>query len=168
MARDEGALVALYHLLQHKGGGNSGKVRAAGGGGKREAEANQVVDGVADDGLVEVADLDFDLAVGVGYGAEVPDVAVATDPDGRALRQLVTGAGPQPFVELQGVAADVGVSRPRHLEPATLFEHCLAVGRLDCNSFLSHQPVLAENSHWRRGADDAREIAGRGNGLNRL
>ena len=107
--------------------------------------------GVADDGLVEVADLDFDLAVGVGYRAEVADVAVAADPDGRALRELVAGAGLEPFVELEGVAADVGVGRTCHLEPAALFQDCLAFGRLDCYSFFSHQPVLAENSHWRYG-----------------
>jgi hypothetical protein len=69
--------------------------RAARGGGEGEAEADEVVGGVADDGLVEVADFGFDFALGVA------DVAVAADPDGRPFWELVAGAGVEPLGELE-------------------------------------------------------------------
>jgi len=84
-------------------------------------------------------------------------VAVAADPDGRPLRELVAGAGIQPLIKLEGVAADVGVGRTRHLEPATFLQDCLPLGRLYRNNFFRHPQVLAENSHWRCGAADTKE-----------
>jgi hypothetical protein len=89
------------------------------------------VRGVADDGLVEVADFDFDFAVGAGDGAEVADVAVAADPDGRALRKGVVVGSLEPLVELQCVAADVGVGAASHFADSCLFEDVGAVGEGD-------------------------------------
>ena len=92
--------VAADHLLQHPRGGDARQVGAAGRAGERQAEPDEVVRGVADHGLVEVADLDVDAPVGVGERAEIAEVAVAADPDRRALRQGAARQSVQPFVEL--------------------------------------------------------------------
>jgi len=42
---------------------------------------------ITDDGLIEVANLDFHMFRGVGDGAEIAEVAVAANPDGRSVRQ---------------------------------------------------------------------------------
>ena len=55
----EREFVAPDHLLDHAGGGDARQVGATGGGGERQAEADQVVGGIADYGLVEIADLDL-------------------------------------------------------------------------------------------------------------
>ena len=73
---------------------------------------------VADHCLVEVADLDLDMAYGIGHGPEVAEVAITADPDRRALGQgglLVAG---QPLVELGRVATHISMGRARHLEAA--------------------------------------------------
>ena len=97
--------------------------------------------GITDDSLVEVSDLDFDFAIGVSNGSEVADVAVAADPDGRTLGKLVAGPGFEPLVELEGVAADVGVCGARHLQLAALFQNHLPIVRCSCNRFFPHQSV---------------------------
>ncbi len=110
-----GGFVSHHQVLQDVGGGDAGQVRATGGGGERQAQANEVMRGVADDGLVEVADLDRHAPLAVGEGAEVAEVAIAADPHRRPVRQ-VGGPRLQPFVELDRAAAHIGVGRPRHLE----------------------------------------------------
>jgi hypothetical protein len=96
------------------------------------------VGGISDDGLVEVADFDFDFAVGVGDGAEVADVTVAADPDGRALGEFFAGVLRKPLVELERVAAYVGVGRTGHLETAAFFKHSLTVRRGNFNDLDRH------------------------------
>ena len=73
--------------------------------------------GIADDGLVEVADLDRDPALGVGQRAEIAKVAVPADPHRRTLGDLAL-ARLQPLVELDRAAAHIGMRRPRHLQVA--------------------------------------------------
>ena len=36
---------------------------------------------IADHRLIEIANLDIDLAVGIGQGAQISDMAIAADPD---------------------------------------------------------------------------------------
>ena len=69
----EGGLVAGHHLLQHVDGDDARQVRPAGGAGQGQAQADQVVRGVADHALVEVADLYLHPAVAVRHRAEVAD-----------------------------------------------------------------------------------------------
>jgi hypothetical protein len=80
------------------------------------------VSGVADDGLIEVANLDLDAAVGAGYRAEIADVTVPADPDERALGDGALAGVGEPLVKLNRIAADVGVNAARHLLAALLLE----------------------------------------------
>jgi hypothetical protein len=63
LGRAEGVVVAVHHFLDDVGRRHPRQVRAARRGGERQAEADQVMRRIADDGLVEVADLDGNLAV---------------------------------------------------------------------------------------------------------
>ena len=74
--------------------------------------------GVADDGLVQVADLDGQRAVGTGDGPEVADMAVAADPDGRTGGDRVAVGGFEPLIKAVGASADVGVGGGRHFQVA--------------------------------------------------
>ncbi len=82
---------------------------------------------IADDGLVEVANLDLDPAFRVGDWAEVADVTVSADPHRRPLRKLCTSAGLKPLVELERTAANVRVGGARHLRAPRLLEHTEAI-----------------------------------------
>ena len=55
---------------------------------------------VADHGLIEIANLDFDLATSVCDGSEIADVTIAADPDGRALGRRAPISTLQPFIEI--------------------------------------------------------------------
>ncbi len=145
--REHRLLIALDHLLHHEGGGDAGQVGAAGGGGEREAEADEIVGRVADDGLVEVADLDFDLAVGVGDGAEVADVAVPADPDGWTLGKLCGRVCFEPLVELKRASTYVGVGGASHLQAASFFQNSETVCWFDFNYFFRHQQCLMQEMH---------------------
>ena len=67
------------------------------------------MDRIADHGLVQVADLDFDLAMCIRDRAKVADMAIAADPDRRALRQFDSGRRIQPLIESGGTAAHEGM-----------------------------------------------------------
>src|ERR1035438_3042762 len=84
---------------------------------------------IADDGLVQVSDFDFDLAFCVRYRAEVSNVAVTADPDSRPFRQASSFERVQPLVELQGIASNVGLRRHRHFKVAALIQHVLTLER---------------------------------------
>jgi hypothetical protein len=90
---EEPRLIAQHDVFDHLRGRDAGKVAAARGHGEREGEPDDVVGGIADDRLVEVADFDFDAAIGAGYGAEIADVAVAADPDGGLGDRVFCGRG---------------------------------------------------------------------------
>src|ERR1700738_645618 len=53
-------LVPLGHLFEHLGRGHARQVRAAGGHRKRQSEADEIVCGIADYRLIEIANLDID------------------------------------------------------------------------------------------------------------
>ena len=117
LLRREGSFVAVDHVFQDVGGGDTWQVRTAGGHGERQGQPDQVMGGVADHRLVQVAYLHGQRAPGAGDGAEIADMAVAADPHRRALRQGGVRVA-QPFVKLRGAAAHVGVGRGGHLAVA--------------------------------------------------
>jgi hypothetical protein len=55
------------------------------------------VGGIADDGLIEVTNLYFDLARCIGDGTQIADVAVSADPR-PAARQEAIRASPLPAI----------------------------------------------------------------------
>jgi hypothetical protein len=76
------------------------QVRAARRRRQRQSETDQVVRGIADHGLIEIADLDIDLAVDIGQRTQITDMAISANPDWRALRHLAIIRGGKPLVEL--------------------------------------------------------------------
>jgi hypothetical protein len=78
------------------------------------------VDRVADDGLIEVANLYGYLAVRVCDRAEIADMTIAANPDRWSLRNLAAVNRIDSFIELARVAAHTSMGRPRHLEVASL------------------------------------------------
>src|SRR5271155_2964293 len=55
---------------------------------------------ISDYRLIEVADLDIDLAVGISQGTQISDMAIPANPDRRTLRHLAAVRGGKPFVKL--------------------------------------------------------------------
>jgi len=70
---------------------------------------------IANHCLVEIANLHLHPTLVVGQWPEVAEVAVTTDPYGGSLRNRPTVLRLQPFVELHGVAAHIGMGGSRHL-----------------------------------------------------
>ncbi len=111
----ERGLVGFDHLLDHPGRGESRQIEAARRTGHGQGQPDHIVSGVADDGLVQVADLHLDLVLGIGHRPEIAIVAVAADPDRRSLGQAQIPAA-QPVVEPGRGPADVALRRARHLQ----------------------------------------------------
>src|ERR1700730_3248636 len=84
--------------------------------------------GIADDCLIEVANLDFNATLCVGDRAEVSDMAITTNPDWRPLGHGANFQGVKPLIEVDRVAAHVGVRGPRHLQVALVSEDFLTLG----------------------------------------
>jgi hypothetical protein len=110
----ERRLVAIDHMLENMRRRHAGKVGAARRHGQRQSEADDVVGGVADHRLVEVANLDGQRTAGAGDRAQIADVAVAADPHRRSLGQRRVRAA-QPLVEFCRAAPDIGMGGRRHL-----------------------------------------------------
>ena len=62
---------------------------------------------IADHGLIQVADLDGDLAVRIGDRTEIAEMAVAANPDRRPFGYGATFLARQPLIESGGAAAHV-------------------------------------------------------------
>jgi hypothetical protein len=111
--------IPLEERLDHVDGGNAKKCRPSRGRRQRQSEANEIMHGVTDDGLIEVANLNFDFPLRVRYRAKIACVAVTTDPDGRTFRQSPNFRFLQPVIEFDRVAVHVGVRRAGHLHIAS-------------------------------------------------
>jgi len=122
--------VTLRHLLDHMGRGHAREVGAACGRRERKAEADQVVRRVADDGLIEVPDLDRDMTLGVRKRPEVAEMSITADPHRRPGRQAPLAARLQPIIEVARAAANEGMGRACHLHVAPGREDRKAFGRV--------------------------------------
>ena len=100
---------------------------------------------VPDDGLVEVAHLDGDVSFGIGERTQVAKVAVSADPDRRALGQGAAWQAVEPLVELEGIAADVGMGGPGHLQGSLPLKHRRAFLGAE-GSGLGHSPPYARTA----------------------
>jgi hypothetical protein len=92
---DERFLVPLHYLLEHLGRGHARLIRAACGRPQRQSEADEIVRGITNYRLIEIANLDIDRAVGIGYGTQISDMAIPACPNRRALRYLAAIGGRQ-------------------------------------------------------------------------
>jgi hypothetical protein len=77
----QGSLIALDHLFQDVGRGHTRQVGSARGSCQRERETNNVMGGVADDRLVEIADLNGNACIRGGDWSQIARVTVAANPD---------------------------------------------------------------------------------------
>ena len=76
--------------------------------------------GVSDNALVQIADLNCDLTVGVSERAEIPEMTITANPDRRAFRNVAAIRCAEPFVEFVRITANVSLDRARHLKIAAL------------------------------------------------
>ena len=83
----EGGLVPRHDCFEHFSGGDARQVGTSRRRRERQAQADQIVGWISDDGLIEVPNLDFHLFRRIGDGAEIGEVAIAAYPDGRPVRQ---------------------------------------------------------------------------------
>ena len=70
---------------------------------------------LTDDRLIEVSNLNINLAICVCHWPQVSEMAVTTNPHCGAFGQRATLQALKPLIEFAGVSANVGVSRARHL-----------------------------------------------------
>jgi hypothetical protein len=76
---------------------------------------------IADDGLVEVSDLNIDPSLDVGDWAQVPGMTVPADPNVWSHRNCCLYCfALEPLIESNCVAAHIGMGRFRHLEVLTM------------------------------------------------
>ncbi len=116
----EGTAVAVNQGLHHARGRHAGQVGAARRTGQRQTQADNVMRRIADHCLVEVANLDFRPALGVGQWPEIARMAVAADPHRGALRHFEARRIVEPFVEFLCRAANEGMGRSGHFQVAAL------------------------------------------------
>jgi hypothetical protein len=113
-------VVALHHLFEHSGRRDARKVRPARRHRERQTKADQIVDRVADDRLIEVANLYGNLAVGVCDRAEIADMTIAADPDRRSVGNGAALCAVQPLIEFGCTASHKGVRRACHFQVSGL------------------------------------------------
>src|ERR1700691_1744371 len=92
--------ISFHHLFEHERGRHAWQILSPDSSCQREPEANEIVDRVSDNGLVQVPDSNLHPALGVGDWTQISQMAIAADPDGRTLRQGPGYGRTQPFVKL--------------------------------------------------------------------
>jgi len=107
---------------------------------ERQSEADQIVRRIADYRLIEIADLDIDLTVGIGQRTQISDMTIPANPDRRPLRHFAPPIrGGKPLVELQRVSSDISVRRLCYLQIAGLPKRRTPLGkRLNLRRGLGH------------------------------
>jgi hypothetical protein len=127
--RTEGGFVLGDHRFKNFGDGQTRKVRNNRRGGEGETEPDQIMGGVADHGLIKIADFDFESAVGVGKRAKIANMTVPADPNLGPLRDR-GGALFKPLVKLSRRAAHIVQRGPRHfLVPQAFQSRTALAGR---------------------------------------
>src|ERR1700733_15562173 len=92
---------------------------------------------IANDGLVEITNLDLDMAFRISNWTKISCMAVTANPDRRTLWPCQTPSCLKPLVEFEGVATHISMCRASHLQIAVFGEDSLSV--LLANMFLLGQ-----------------------------
>jgi hypothetical protein len=71
---------------------------------------------IANDGLVQIPDLNVDTSVYGGNRTKIPDVTISADPNRRSFGQRATFLLFEPFVEFDSAAAHICMCGASHLE----------------------------------------------------
>jgi hypothetical protein len=98
-------LVSVDHILEHLRSGDTRKVGATSGSCQGESETDQVESRITDDGLIEIADLDINMALRICDRSQITDVTVTTYPHCRATRYGLNVGSLDPFIEFLSAAA---------------------------------------------------------------
>jgi hypothetical protein len=72
--------------IQHSRSGHTRKVRIPRGGGERKPQPYEIVSGIANDSLIEIPDLNGNVAVAIRQCPEIAQVTITTDPHGGSVR----------------------------------------------------------------------------------
>jgi hypothetical protein len=112
----EGHFIAVHKFFEHFGRGHAWKVGPARRRCQRKRQTDEIVGRVADDRLIEVANLNLDVSRRTSERPQITDVAIAANPDRRPVGQRSTLRPFQPFVEFLGIPTNVSMGRLRHLE----------------------------------------------------
>ena len=75
----------------------------------------EIVRRIADDSLIQVANLNIDSALCIRDRTEITHMAVTANPNCRAFRERGARIGGEPFVKLLGVSPNIGMGGARHL-----------------------------------------------------
>ena len=116
--------IPIDHRLDHLGGRDTWQVRTARRGFQRQTKADEIVGGIGDHRLVEIADLDIDAMIRIRHRPQIAEMTIAANPHGGSFRNAAGDRRRcEPFVELCGIAANIGMDRPRHLERTGSRQH---------------------------------------------
>src|SRR6185312_10569237 len=105
----QAALVAGNELFQYPCSRHPRQVGSAGRRSQRQAEADQIMRGISDHGLIKISDLHPNVALRIGQGTKIANVTVAANPDGWTIRELAAATAVEPFVKLDGASAHIGM-----------------------------------------------------------
>src|SRR5436305_870701 len=97
--------------------------------------------GIADDALIQIADLNVDAASCISDRSEIAKMAVAADPDRREIRDGRRGFV-EPVVEIGDRAAHEIVHRAGHLKLAIVIKNRLALA--SSRAFATHPNLRSE------------------------
>ena len=84
---------------------------------------------IANDGLIEVSDLDGHSTVCGGHRAEIANVAIAANPDRGTFRKRAALLLFQPLVKFCSASPHIGVGRLGHFKCLARLQRGQAVGR---------------------------------------
>ena len=82
----ESLFIAVYHSFDDVGCGDAWQIRPSCCHRERQCEANEVVHRIPDDSLIQISNLDGQVAIGAGQGAEIADMAISANPCARPFR----------------------------------------------------------------------------------
>ena len=93
---------------------------------------------ISEDGLIEITNLNLDLAAGVSDRAKIADVAIPANPDRRPLGKRAAFHSFEPLVIANRIAPYVGMRGSRHLALADVFQKRRASAGTDDTLFVFH------------------------------
>lgn len=94
-------------MFEHLSGTDARQVGTSRRRRERQAQTDHIVGWIRDDGLIEVPNLDFHMLRRIGDAAEIAEVAVAANPDGRPVWQRAGLQRAEPLIVLDRIASNV-------------------------------------------------------------
>jgi hypothetical protein len=131
-------MVIAYNSFDHLDGGQPRQIRPSRCRRKRRAQPDEVMRRISDYRLIEITNLNLDLAAGVSDRAKIADVAIPANPDRRPFGKRAAFCSLEPLVIANRIASHVSVRRSRHLALASVFQACRAFSGTGDTRFVFH------------------------------